>query len=118
MGLMPPFLLNSLLNFAVGLLVAKALGPSQYGRFMLALAVAVVLQTLVFDWLRLAATRFYSGRDRRERPEIRATLDAAFAALAALAIFAALTIAALRPALPITPDLAALAIGVSLSNAL
>jgi O-antigen/teichoic acid export membrane protein len=118
MRLMLPFLLNSLLNFAVGLLVAKALGPSEYGRFMLAVAVAVVLQTLVFDWLRLAATRFYSGHDRRERPQIRATLDMAFVALAAVAVIIALAIFALRPALPISPELAALAIGVSLSNAL
>ncbi len=118
MRLMLPFLLNSLMNFAVGLLIAKALGPSEYGRFMLAVAVAVVLQTLVFDWLRLAATRFYSERERRERPQIRATLDAAFAALVLLAIVVALAIIALRPALPISPDLAALAVGVSLSNSL
>lgn len=118
MRLILPFLLNSLLNFAVGLLVAKALGPSEYGRFMLALAIAVVVQTLVFDWLRLAATRFYSERDRRERPQIRATLDSAFAALAAVAVVLALAIWTLRPALPIASDLAALAIGVSLANAL
>lgn len=118
MRLMLPFLLNSLLNFAVGLLVAKALGPSEYGRFMLALAVAVVAQTLVFDWLRLAATRFYSERERREQPQIRATLDAAFAVLAAVAILVASAIWLLRPALPISPDLAALAVGVALANAL
>lgn len=118
MRLMLPFLLNSLLNFAVGLLVAKALGPSEYGRFMLALAVAIVMQTLLFDWLRLAATRFYAERERAERPEIRATLDAAFIALAVPAILLAVAIYALRPALPLSPDLAALAIGVSLSNAL
>jgi O-antigen/teichoic acid export membrane protein len=118
MRLMLPFLLNSLLNFAVSLLVAKALGPAEYGRFMLALAIAVVLQTLVFDWLRLAATRFYSGRDRAGRPQIRATLDAAFAVLAAVAVFVALGLVALRPALPISPDLAALAVGVALTNAL
>ncbi|MEK4033363.1 lipopolysaccharide biosynthesis protein [Methylocystis sp. IM3] len=113
-----PFLLNSLLNFAIGLMVAKALGPSEYGRFMLALAVAIVLQTLLFDWLRLAATRFYSARDRDERPEIRATLDASFAALAAFAILLALAIAFFRPRLPLDPGLAALAVGVSLTNAL
>lgn len=118
MRMMAPFLFNSLMNFAVGLLVAKALGPAEYGRFMLALAVAVVLQMLVFDWLRLAATRYYSERDRRERPEIRATLDAAFAALAGLAILAALALWTFRPDLPLAHDLAALAVGVSLTNAL
>lgn len=118
MRLMLPFFLNSLLNFAVGLLVAKALGPTEYGRFMLTLAVAVVLQTLVFDWLRHAATRFYSERARSERPEIRATLNASFAALAAFAVIVALAFWTLRPSLPISPGLAASAIAVSLANAL
>ncbi len=49
----------------------------------LALAIGQVIQTLVFDWLRLAATRFYSERARVENPELRATLDAAFAILIA-----------------------------------
>lgn len=118
MWMMVPFILNSLLNFVVGLLVAKFLGPAEYGRFVLALSVAVVVQTLVFDWLRLAATRFYSERDRLERPQIRATLDAAFAALAALAILVALLLWTLRLDLPLSHDLAALAVGVSISNAL
>ncbi len=118
MGMMALFFLNTLMNFSIGLMVAKALGPSEYGRFMLAVAVAVVVQTLLFDWLRLAATRFYSARERRERPEIRATLDASFAALAALAMIVAIAILILRPRLPLDPGLAALAVGVSLTNAL
>ncbi len=118
MRIVLPFLLNSLLNFAIGLLVARALGPAEYGRFMLALAVAIVLQTLLFDWLRLATTRFYSARDRRERPQVRATLDAAVVALAVVALAAAATIRLLRPPLPLAPDLAALAVGVALAAAL
>ncbi|MCC3245200.1 oligosaccharide flippase family protein [Methylocystis sp. WRRC1] len=118
MWMMAPFILNSLLNFVVSLLVAKFLGPAEYGRFVLALAVAVVVQTLLFDWLRLAATRFYSERDRRERPQIRATLDSAFAVLAALAALLAIVIWALGIDLTLTHDLAALAIGVAISNGL
>jgi O-antigen/teichoic acid export membrane protein len=118
MWMMIPFILNSLLNFVVSLLVARFLGPAEYGRFVLALSVAIVVQTLLFDWLRLAATRFYSERDRLERPQIRATLDAAFAALAALAILAAFALWALRLDLPLSHDLAALAVGVSISNGL
>jgi O-antigen/teichoic acid export membrane protein len=118
MWMMVPFILNSLLNFVVSLLVAKFLGPAEYGRFVLALSVAVVVQTLIFDWLRLAATRFYSERDRLERPQIRATLDASFAALAALAILVAFLLWTLRLDLPLSHDLAALAVGVSITNAL
>lgn len=118
MWMMVPFIANSLLNFVVSLLVAKFLGPAEYGGFVLALSMAVVVQTLLFDWLRLAATRFYSERDRVERPEIRATLDAAFAALALLAALAALAVWALRLDLALAPELAALAMGVAIANGL
>lgn len=118
MLLMVPFIVNSLLNFVVSLLVAKFLGPAEYGRFVLALSLAIVLQTLIFDWLRLAATRFYSEHERVAHPQIRATLDAAFALLALVAGAAALAVYALGLKLALDPALAALAIGVSISNGL
>lgn len=118
MWMMVPFILNSLLNFVVSLLVAKFLGPAEYGRFVLALSAAVALQLLLFDWLRLAATRFYSERDRLERPQIRATLDVVFGVLAVLAALAALVVFALQIDLAFSADLMALAIGVSIANGL
>src|ERR1700691_3701422 len=72
------FFFNVLCNFAIGLLVAKFLGPAEYGRFALAFAVAVAVQTAFFDLLRLGAVRFYSERVRSEEPALRATLDVAF----------------------------------------
>ena len=94
------FFVNTLLNFAIGLLVAKFLGPDQFGRFALAVAVGVVIQTAAFDWIRLTAVRFYSERSRAARPELRATLDTTFAifacglvAIAFLAIFTGATFA-------------------------
>ena len=74
------FLVNALFNFAIGLIVARFLGPEEYGRFALALALTVVVQTAVFDWIRLAAIRFYSERSRADTPEVRATLDVSFCA--------------------------------------
>lgn len=68
-----------LFNFAIGLLVAKFLGPEEYGRFALAYATAIFVQTGFFDWIRLGATRFYSERSRAEEPALRATLDFGFA---------------------------------------
>lgn len=118
MWMMAPFILNSILNFVVSLLVAKFLGPAEYGRYVLALSVGIVIQTLFFDWLRLAATRFYSQRDRMERPQIRATMDAAFGVLAVFAGIAAFSVWAFRFDLVLTHDLAALAIGVGVSNGL
>jgi len=76
------FFVNILFNFVIGLLVAKFIGPEEYGRFALTLATAVAVQTAFFDWLRLGATRFYSERVRSEEPALRATLDIGFATLA------------------------------------
>ncbi|QLP96468.1 MAG: oligosaccharide flippase family protein [Rhodoblastus sp.] len=72
------FALNTIFNFAIGLLVAKHLGPAEYGRIALASATATFINTALFDWLRQAATRFYSSRSRETRPEVRATLDLTF----------------------------------------
>ena len=72
------FLTNTAINFVIGLLVAKFLGPDQFGRFALALAIGMLVQTLTLEWIRLSTIRFYSQKSRDEQPELRATLDAAF----------------------------------------
>ena len=56
------FFVNTLFNFAIGLLVAKFLGPEQFGQFALALAVGMVIQTAAFDWIRLTAIEHPDGR--------------------------------------------------------
>jgi O-antigen/teichoic acid export membrane protein len=117
MLLVLPFLLNSVLSFAIGLLVAKALGPDAYGRFALALSIAVVIQTFGFEWLRLAALRFYSESDREKHPEIRATLDLGLGLALAAASGAAGFILLAGVNLPPSPKLAALAIGAAAANA-
>ena len=71
MAVIVAFILNAGLNFGLGLLLAKLMGPADFGLFGLATTGAVVLNTLVFEWLRLSATRFYSNRVRREEPWIR-----------------------------------------------
>ncbi len=58
MRVLVAFFVNVLFNFAIGLLVAKFLGPEEYGRFALALATAMAVQAGFFDWMRLGATRF------------------------------------------------------------
>ena len=75
------FFANACVNFVIGLLIAKFLGPEEYGRFALAFAIATVVQTALYDWLRLATTRFYSGRTRDAAPFVRATLTACFMAV-------------------------------------
>ena len=72
------FVLNAGLNFLLGLLVAAALGPGAYGHFSIAFTAATLAGTLVFDWLRLSATRFYNEQTRASAPELRATLNAGY----------------------------------------
>ena len=60
MKIIAAFLVNAGLNFALGLLVARFLGPEEFGRYAVAMAVAVVINTAFFEWLRLSTTRFYS----------------------------------------------------------
>ena len=112
------FLSNALFNFVIGLLLARYLGPEEYGRFALAIAVAVLVQTVFFDWARLAAVRFYSERVRTDDPRLRATLDASLALLiAGLAVVTAALV--LRgPIMPIAPGLAGLAVAVAIANGL
>jgi O-antigen/teichoic acid export membrane protein len=72
------FLINSAFNLALGLLIARFLGPQGFGQYAIATAVAVVLNTLFLDWIRIAATRFYSQQTRDEEPAVRGTLDTIF----------------------------------------
>ncbi len=118
MRVLVAFFVNVLFNFAIGLLVAKFLGPEEYGRFALALATAMAVQAGFFDWMRLGATRFYSERMRGEDPSLRATLDVAFAIVTTgLAVgSAALFFTGVH--FPLPNSLIALALGVSVSNGL
>lgn len=81
MTVLLPFVINSGLNFALGLLIAYFLGPAEFGRYAIGAAIIVLLNTALLDWLRLSAVRFYSLRTRESQPEIRATLDVLAAGL-------------------------------------
>ena len=109
---------NILFNFAIGLLVAKFLGPEEYGRFALAYATAIFVQTGFFDWIRFGATRFYSARIRHEEPALRATLDFGFAIITAgLAAGASLLLfSGIR--FTLSYGLIALALGAAAANGL
>ena len=76
------YILNAGINFVIGLIVASALGPSEFGRYALTTAVVTLLGSVLFEGLRYATTRFYTERVRTENPAIRATLGAGHAMLA------------------------------------
>ncbi len=103
-------------NFVIGVLLARFLGPADYGRFALAVAAAVMIQTIAFDWARLAAARFYSERVRTEQPTLRATLDASLALLIVGLVASTAGLLLLGFRLPMSSDLALLAVGVAIAN--
>lgn len=118
MRVLAAFLINALFNFVVGLLIAKFLGPENFGRFALAMATSVLAQTLAFEWIRLAAVRLYSERSRSENPALRATLDLAFALLAGALAIAAIALLASGLEAPPASALVALAVAVAIGNGL
>jgi len=118
MRVVAAFLVNTLFNFVIGLLVAKFLGPDQFGRFALAAAVGMMIQTIAFEWLRLSAVRFYSARVREQQPEVRATMDAAFAVLALGLAAVAIVWVLSGVELALSPALVALAFCAAIANGL
>ena len=72
------FTINAVFNLIIGLLIAKYLGPSDFGRYALAQSIGIFLNTILLDWLRHAATRFYMDNDPKSGA-VRATLDATLA---------------------------------------
>ncbi|WP_460449163.1 lipopolysaccharide biosynthesis protein [Alsobacter sp. SYSU BS001988] len=75
MAVIASFLFNAVANFALGLLVARLLGPEAFGVYAVAVAGAATVTIPALDWIRHAATRFYSDRARTDTPDVRATLD-------------------------------------------
>lgn len=118
MRVLAAFFLNVAFNFVVGLLVAKFLGPAEYGRFALALATAVAVQTAFLDWLRLGATRFYSERSRGENPALRATLDVAFALITGGIALGTTLLFLTGVRFPLSQGLIALALAAAVANGL
>jgi O-antigen/teichoic acid export membrane protein len=112
------FAANALANFLVGLLVAKFLGPTEYGRFAIAFAAAVMINSAGFDWIRISAVRFYSERARLDQPEVRATLDDCVATLAFLVSLVVLTITLSGVNIGLSPGLLAMAAATGVASGL
>jgi O-antigen/teichoic acid export membrane protein len=82
------FLLNAALSFALSLVVAHLVGPESFGRYAVALSISVVINTTLFEWLRLSTTRFYSERVRADQPNVEATFTIAYAATSGFVVLA------------------------------
>jgi O-antigen/teichoic acid export membrane protein len=112
------FLVNSITNFVIGLVVAKYLGPEEYGRFAIAFAITAVVQTALFDWLRLSATRFYSEKVRDNQPVVRASLDMSFIAITFGLALVTVLFASFGPELDFENELILLALLTAVVNGL
>lgn len=110
------FFCNIMFNFVIGLLVAKFLGPAEYGRFALAFATATIVQAAFLDWLRLGATRFYSEKVRSEDPTLRATLDVSFLIVAGTLIVGGVLFLLSGVQFALSNWLIGLAIGIAIAN--
>lgn len=114
MAIILTFVANSLLNFILGLVLAKFLGPDDFGRYAIAMALAVLINSVLFDWIRLSAARFYSEKSRAERPSLRGTLDFLIAGMsfATFGLLAAAIVAGVDFRVPTRLACAATAAGV------
>ncbi len=118
MSIVLTFLVNTIFNLFIGLIVAKFLGPAEYGRFALAIGVMTFGQAFAFEWIRQCGVRFYSERARRDEPKIRATLDASFTFFALGFFPFALALAFLGPQFSLPRPLVALALTAAIANGL
>ena len=110
------FLVNAALSFALSLVVAHLVGPDAFGRYAIALSVSVVINTVLFEWLRLSTTRFYSERVRADHPDVGATLDILYAVTSAAVVAVTAVLLVSGADLGLSPGLlaAAAALGLSL----
>ncbi|MFL5173901.1 MAG: lipopolysaccharide biosynthesis protein [Microvirga sp.] len=117
MTIIAAFLVNAGLNFALGLLVARFLGPDEFGRYAVAMAVAVVINTAFFEWLRLSTTRFYCDERHASEPGLRATIELGYAvvSLALCAVIGLAWVADVELGMPAALLAAATAAGIGMA---
>jgi len=75
----PGLLIPGLVNFVAMASYTRLLSAEAYGRYAFALAVAVMIKMVMFDWLRLGLFRFFQGAQRDARlPALLSTTMAGF----------------------------------------
>ncbi len=109
------FLVNAALSFALSLVVAYLVGPEAFGRYAVALSVSVVINTVLFEWLRLSTTRFYSEQVRSDEPRVAATLNILYGVTAGAVVTVATVLLVSGADLGLSPGLLAAAAAVGLS---
>ncbi len=112
------FTFNAAANFALGLGVAYYIGAAEFGTYALAVAAGSVLQTLLFEWLRLSTNRFYGEKQAAADPGLLPTLNRGTGALAVLLSIAAVVLYLSGGGLGASALVAAMAPLVALSNGL
>lgn len=101
---------------ALVLVLARVLDAADYARFSLTLAAAQFGAIFAFEWVRIAATRFYPGPDPTGAPLQKAALGAGFAGSAVIGGLASLGAAFGGAPLEVVLTGAAVALGQGLTD--
>jgi O-antigen/teichoic acid export membrane protein len=96
------FALNAILNFIVGLLMARFLGPEAFGVYALAFSLALLIGGFGLEWLKHAAIRFYAP-DAAGAERLLLRLHASLAVSAVIVGAAGLLLALASPWRPSAP---------------
>ena len=76
------FYLNSLGNFALGIVLGALLGPAEFGGYATVALAGVTLAAATLDWLRFSALRYFS--DPTTRADTASSLEAGYLYVVAL----------------------------------
>jgi O-antigen/teichoic acid export membrane protein len=115
MLLVLPFVVNALMNFALGLAVAWLIGPDAFGLYAIGAAILVFVNAAALDWLKLSAIRFYADPASHQARADRMSLDvlAAGVAMALAGLLCAAAVLGLDLRLPATLVGVAVAAGIT-----
>ncbi len=116
MWMIATFVVNSGLNFVLGLALAGVLGPEEFGRFAVASMAAIVLGTLAFDWLRLSTTRFVVADQGSRDPRLHPSLDAGYGAASLLLIAGGALAASLAGTIRVDATTVAVVVAAAVAN--
>lgn len=117
MAIIVTFVANTALNFVLALVIARFLGPSDYGRYAIAMSIGIVLNTVLLDWVKLSAVRYYSREVRGIDPAIRGSLSGAQLGASGLLALAALVVVVADIEIGISAALLAAALAAGIATA-
>jgi O-antigen/teichoic acid export membrane protein len=103
MAYLPMYVAQALVGFGAVIVFTRILSPADYGRYMMAIAAAALIGTLVFTWLDAAIARYHARA--KARGLVPGHLFTAFQTYAALSLLAITGVAVLVATLPVSSEI-------------